>query len=64
MEEHVDEAFKYEDEYVRERGKYKLNQTLDYDSLSYSSSLDYPLEIEGEIDVYKRQEGSGAEGKV
>lgn len=49
MEEHVDEAFKFEDEYVRERGKYKLNQTLDYDSLSYSSSLDYPLEIEGEI---------------
>ena len=49
MEEHVDEAFKYEDEYVRERGKYKLNQTLDYDSMSYSSSLDYPLEIEGEI---------------
>ena len=49
MEEHVDEAFKYEDENVRERGKYKLNQTLDYDSLSYSSSLDYPLEIEGEI---------------
>lgn len=49
MEEHVDEAFKYEDEYVRERGKYKLNQTLDYDSLSYSSALDYPLEIEGEI---------------
>lgn len=49
MEEHVDEAFKYEDEYVKERGKYKLNQTLDYDSLSYSSSLDYPLEIEGEI---------------
>lgn len=49
MEEHVDEAFKYEDEYVIERGKYKLNQTLDYDSLSYSSSLDYPLEIEGEI---------------
>ena len=49
MEEHVDEAFKYEDEYVMERGKYKLNQTLDYDSLSYSASLDYPLEIEGEI---------------
>lgn len=49
MEEHVDEAFKFEDEYVSERGKYKLNQTLDYDSLSYSSSLDYPLEIEGEV---------------
>ena len=49
MEDHIDEAFKYEDEYVKERGKYKLNQTLDYDSLSYSASLDYPLEIEGEI---------------
>lgn len=49
MEEHVDDAFKYEDEYVKERGKYKLNQTLDYDSLSYSASLDYPLEVEGEV---------------
>lgn len=48
MEEHVDPAFKYEDEWVQERGKYKLNQTLDYDSLSYSSSLDYPLIIDGE----------------
>lgn len=49
MEEHNDEAFKYEDEYVAKRGKYKLNQTLDYDSLSYSAGLDYPLEIDGEI---------------
>lgn len=49
MEEHIDDAFKYEDEYVNERGKYKLNQTLDYNSLSYSSALDYPLEIEGEV---------------
>lgn len=49
MENHVDDAFKYTDEYVNERGTYKLNQTLDYDSLSYSSSLDYPLEIEGEV---------------
>lgn len=48
MEEHVDPAFKYSDEFEKERGKYKLNQTLDYDSLQYSSSLDYPLEIEGE----------------
>ena len=48
MEEHVDQAFKYEDEWKNERGKYKLNQTLDYDSLSYSASLDYPLTIEGE----------------
>ncbi|BAL20843.1 type III restriction-modification system: methylase [Bacillus cereus NC7401] len=49
MEEHIDDNYKYEDEFVDERGKYKLNQTLDYDSLSYSKSLDYPLEIDGEI---------------
>lgn len=49
MEEHTDPAFSYTDEYVSERGKYKLNQTLDYDSLSYSASLDYPLEVEGEV---------------
>ena len=49
MEEHEDNAFKYADEYIEERGKYKLNQTLDYNSLSYRPSLDYPLEIEGEV---------------
>lgn len=48
MEEHIDPAFQYEDEWVNERGKYKLNQTLDYDSLSYSTSLDYPLTVDGE----------------
>lgn len=47
MEEHVDSAFQYEDEWVGDRGKYKLNQTLDYDSLSYSASLDYPLHVDG-----------------
>lgn len=47
--EHNDSSFKYTDEYFEERGYYKLNQTLDYDSLQYSISLDYPLEIEGEI---------------
>ena len=49
MQEHIDEDFKFEDDWVEERGRYKLNQTLDYDSLSYSSSLDYPLEIENEV---------------
>lgn len=44
---HDDEGFKYSDEFESERGKYKLNQTLDYDSLQYSPSLDYPIEIEG-----------------
>lgn len=48
LEEHDDPGFKNIDEFVEIRGKYKLNQTLDYDSLSYSSSLDYPIEIEGE----------------
>lgn len=45
--EHNDAGFKNQDEYFEERGFYKLNQTLDYDSLQYSQSLDYPLEIGG-----------------
>lgn len=45
---HTDEGFKFSDEYESERGKYKLNQTLDYDSLQYSPSLDYPITIDGE----------------
>lgn len=49
LPEHDDEGFKYSDEFVFERGFYKLNQTLDYDSLQYSASLDYPIEIEGEV---------------
>ena len=44
---HTDEGFKYSDEFESKRGKYKLNQTLDYDSLQYSPSLDYPIEIDG-----------------
>ena len=48
MKEHIDDNYKNKDEF-EERGLYKLNQTLDYDSLSYSKSLDYPLEIEGEV---------------
>lgn len=44
-----DSEFKYEDEYVEERGKYKLNQALDYDSIQYSPSLDYEIEIEGQL---------------
>ena len=46
--EHTDEGFKYEDKHVKERGLYKLNQTLDYDSIQYSPSLDYVINIEGE----------------
>ncbi|PYG87861.1 adenine-specific DNA-methyltransferase [Ruminiclostridium sufflavum DSM 19573] len=46
--EHTDEGFKYKDEFVKERGLYKVNQPLDYDSLQYSPGLDYPITIEGE----------------
>ena len=46
---HTDEGFKFSDEHENERGKYKLNQTLDYDSLQYSESLDYPITIDGKI---------------
>lgn len=42
---HVDEGFKYKDEYYDDRGAYKLNQTLDYDTLGYINSLDYPIII-------------------
>ena len=45
---HTDEGFRFSDEYEELRGKYKLNQTLDYDSLQYSASLDYPITVEGE----------------
>jgi adenine-specific DNA-methyltransferase len=46
--EHTDLGFKYKDEFFNERGFYKLNQTLDYDSIQYSKSLDYKITIEGE----------------
>ncbi len=51
---HTDDGFKFADEFEAERGKYKLNQTLDYDSLQYSSSLDYPITIDGET-IYPGQ---------
>ncbi len=40
-------SYDLEDEFVKERGKYKVTQTLDYDSLSYSSGMDYILNFEG-----------------
>ncbi len=39
--------FKYEDEFVATRGKYALSQTLDYNSLQYSATMDYEIEIDG-----------------
>ena len=46
---HTDDNFKYSDEYVNERGLYKLNQTLDYGSIQYSPSLDYEIELDNKI---------------
>lgn len=37
------------DEFYDSRGGYKLNQTLDYDSLGYVKSLDYPIKIDEKI---------------
>ena len=45
---HTDEGFNNKDEYFNERGYYKLNQTLDYDTLGYVFTLDYPITINGE----------------
>ena len=40
-------GYSNEDEFVNVRGKYKLNQTLDYDSLWYNPAMDFPIEIDG-----------------
>ena len=48
QEEKTDiEKYKYEDEFVEERGKYALSQTLDYNSLQYSTGMDFEIEIDG-----------------
>lgn len=46
---HTDEGYCNKDEYFEERGFYKANQTLDYDSLGYVKTLDYPIKIENEV---------------
>ena len=43
---HIDSGFKNRDEYYDQRGPYKLNQTLDYNTLGYVNSLDYPIVID------------------
>lgn len=48
MDDMDDSSYDLEDEYVNERGKYKVSQCLDYDSLSYSQSMDYAIEINGQ----------------
>ena len=63
---HNDAGFKYKDSHFEQRGYYKLNQTLDYDSLQYSSNLDYPIIMDdetfypggSECDYIDRQKGN------
>ncbi len=47
QEEKTVDKYKYEDEFVSTRGKYALSQTLDYNSLQYSKTMDYEIEIDG-----------------
>ena len=42
-----EQEYKEKDDYFEERGGYKLNQTLDYDSLSYSKNGDYEIVLNG-----------------
>lgn len=58
---HTDSGFKYEDNHVNERGRYKLNQTLDYGSIQYSRSLDYEIEIRG---ITLRPGGASRDGMM
>lgn len=46
--EHNDEGYSCKDEFFEKRGYYKANQTLDYDSLGYVKTLDYPVVIDDE----------------
>ena len=46
-----DDKYPLSDEYENERGKYKLNQTLDYDSLFYNPAMDYAIDYEGQTFV-------------
>lgn len=66
---HIDAGFKYKDEYFEERGAYKLNQTLDYNTLQYNTTMDYPIELDGKIYVpggdveLQKQRHNGIHGK-
>lgn len=41
-------SYPLRDEYYQSRGGYKLNQTLDYDSLWYNPKMDFPITASGE----------------
>lgn len=43
------QGYVHKDEFYDERGPFKLSQTLDYDSIQYSVSLDYEVDLDGII---------------
>ena len=51
LEKNSFEDSKYDgvDEFYEERGNFKLSQTLDYNSIQYSKSLDYEIKLNGII---------------
>src|SRR5574344_1741086 len=67
---HTDKGYCNKDEYFEQRGYYKLNQTLDYDSLGYVKTLDYPIVIDnrtfyagGSKEIYERRQ-QGEHGRA
>ena len=42
-----DSSYSLKDEHFEDRGYYKLSQTLDYNTLGYVKSLDFPIDING-----------------
>ena len=66
---HYDNGFKFKDEYYNKRGAYKLNQTLDYNTLQYNQTMDYQIVIDGKIYVpggdieLQKKRHSGIHGK-
>ncbi len=51
MDRRDDNSYKLEDEFVKERGKHKLNK-LDRGSIRYSKSLDYPIKAPDTTNIY------------
>lgn len=47
----AESKYPFKDEYYDERGGYKLNQTLDYDSLWYNPKMDFEVNINNETFV-------------
>lgn len=44
-----EDSYPLKDEFFEERGGYKLNQTLDYDSLWYNPKMDFPIQVDNEV---------------